>query len=467
MRIAASLDCAHTLPIVDKITLTVRYYGKDDFDSLCSIAEHNIESSMQVYEIDGIERRHLPKYDVTFEKYHDKSYGWGRIYFTPTKASLSRLQAWLEQWLYGEFTAMCKRVKLSRIELAYDFCIPNMGYLFHAGIAKRLLFRLWQIGGRHIYATYYENGIEHTWQDSECPDFDKAIANDGKCRDGAINGDFTGYIQSCQRSKQEYSSHSLDPNSRASYHTTIYPKELNKQWRVRVELELAKSGIKRHVKLNYMNFASLLDCLKELPFSRFYEFREADFQTFIRKLKSMPEAQKVLSNYLWQRRIGEVKYMPVVDQIRLMKAFAKEVGKKSGQKTKNKRFKDKIVDNFTRQLDFTGAIASRLAPESQPSQRTKKGERPAGEPFRESLGMLLKIGKKVRELEPVCQGGLPATMPAIPFISPDIHHNRAELALTGEFAQNTIILCGRIFFQKRWEQAHKFSIQKQFNFKNN
>lgn len=177
-------------------------------------------------------------------------------------------------------------------------------------------------------------------------------------------------------------------------------------------MELAKSTCKNKLPLDYRNFANILDKLPS--FDKFYEFREADFATFISHVAALPEAEKIKS-YVWQRRISEAEDMPIVDQVRLMKAIADEMG--------NRSLKNKILSNFTRRLDFQEAINRRLTPILGASRRTQPGRRPDGIELHEPLGALVNIGKRRAVLRPV---------------TADMAQDRAKLAPTGPQSKNPV-----------------------------
>lgn len=408
---------ADPMPTVDVVTFTIDYaYSQAQFDELCAVVEAIAGPLLPVKSNAKKNSKFLPSLGMTFEPPSQRLYGWGRIYFVPSHENLLFLQRCVTNWLYGDFEAMQDKVKLSRVELAYDILLSFNNYSLCESVAKRLFYRLFPLRGQSLYASYQTNNLSQTWDKHELHEyvdftsFEDALVHYGKCADGAINGDFTGYLQSCTRKKSKYSSHSLDPNNRASKHTTIYPKQIFDIWRVRVEMELSKNTCKTKIPLDYRHFANLLD---NLPiFSDFYEFREADFDTFISHVMCLPEAEKIKS-YVWQRRISEAEDMPIVDQVRLMKAIADEMG--------NRSLKNKILSNFTRKLDYQEAINSRLKPELGASRRTEPGQKPDGIELHEPLAALVHIGKRKAVLKPLSQ---------------DVAQNRAELALTGAKNEN-------------------------------
>lgn len=392
MRFLAS-GCEYARPIIDVITFSINYgYSKQFYADLLDVIARNGNTFQTRKNDTGRECKYIPTLNMTLEEPSNTLYGWGRIYFCPTKTSLNLLQRWLWEWVAGDAEVMQNKIHLSRCELAYDFYIPNKGYSFHAGLAKRLWWYIWPIKGQSLYASYMADNLDEMWfwpiYDKKSKkymlftSFEDALIYYGKCGDGAINGDFTGYIQVCPRKYKQYSAHSLNPNGRASKHTTIYPKGIDEVWRVRVEMELAKSAIKK-LHFQNTNFACLLDNLPN--FDEVYEFRDVDFTTFRKHIFSLPESN-ALRFYVWQKRIDEVEYMPTVDKIRMMRAMADKVG--------NKRLKDGILKKYSRLMSFTEVLNTRLASTSSPSRRMEKGEKPDGIPFMEWLGMLVKIGNK-------------------------------------------------------------------------
>lgn len=419
MLFLADYACISAKPSVDVATFSIDYaYSQAQFDELCAIVAASAGPLRPVKTRAKKYSKYAPNLGMTLEPPSQRLHGWGRVYFVPANENLSCLQRCIEIWLCGDFDAMRAKVKLSRVELAYDFMLDIDNYSLCEAIAKRLFYRVFPLYGQSMYASYMTNNLSQTWHKPELHDyvdfasFDDAIVHYGKCRDGAVNGDFTGYLQSCARKYSKYSSNSLDVNHRASKHTTIYPKEIYDLWCVRVEMELAKSTCKNKLPLDYRNFANILDKLPS--FDKFYEFREADFATFISHVAALPEAEKIRS-YIWQRRISEAHDMPVVDQIRMMKAIADEIG--------NKSLKNKVVSNFTRKMNFQEAINRRLYPILGASRRSQPGRRPDGIALQEPLAALITIGKRKAVLRPVSQ---------------DMAQNRAKLALTGTKNENKV-----------------------------
>lgn len=219
--------------------------------------------------------------------------------------------------------------------------------------------------------------------------FNDVLIHYGKQDDGAVNGDFTGYIQVCKRALKQYSAHSLNPNSRASKHTTIYPKAIDEVWQTRIEMELAKSAIKK-MKFKNTDFAGLLDNLPK--FSDLYELREVDITTFTKRILSMPKSEP-LRSYTWQKRIEEAENMPTADKIRMMRNMADVV--------ENKKLKNNILKKYTRLMSFEEAINRRLGSTASPSRRMEKRKKPDNSAFKEALPMLIHIGNKRHEVLPV------------------------------------------------------------------
>lgn len=392
MRFSAN-GCECGKPMIDVVTFTVNYgYSNKSYVGLLDVVVRDVTLHTRKNNKDC---KYIPTMNITFEPPSYALCGWGRIYFEPTKYKLHFLQKWLWDWVDGDVEVMSKKIKLSRCELAYDFGISNKGYVFHAGLAKRLWWHLWPKKGRNLYATYMTRNLNATWLDPKLHDYrcfanlDEAIRYYGRCSDGAVNGDFTGYIQVCKNSKKQCSSHSLAVNPRASKHTTIYPKGIDEVWRVRVEMELAKSAIKI-LRFKNTNFPGLLDNLPS--FDEFYEFRDVDFTTFKNHIFSLPESEALRSN-VWQKRINEVEFMPTADKIRMMRVMANEVGKK--------RWKDGILKKYTRIISFQKILNTRLASTASPSKRMKKGTKPDDMPFREWLGMLIHIGNNQHKIMPL------------------------------------------------------------------
>lgn len=391
MFFTTSPACNDALPIIDICTFTINYrYSHAKFMELCKIIEEDMKITLAPRKSKaGILCKYLPKYGITLEPPTQRLKGWSRIYFTPTSESLLSLQKWIFELFVGDFEQVKDRFHLSRIELAYEFSLKSNNYISHEGVAKRIFYRLWPVNFQNSYTTYFTKDIANNWI-KYFDSFDTAIAHYGKCADGDINGDFTGYIQSCKRDINGHSSHSLDVNGRASKHTTVYVKGIDGIWRVRIELELSKTTCKNLIKLDYSHFDNLLI---SLPFSKFYEFREADFPTFVRRLSHMPKLQEILQSHIWRKRSEEVEFMPVADKIRMMKAMKKETDDRKLQ----------IMEQFTRKISFTEAINQKLPSGAEPSRRTAKGEKPGQCKFQESMKVLIHIGRQEHKLRPLTQ----------------------------------------------------------------
>lgn len=233
MKFLADPACISAKPSVDVATFTINYgYSQAQFGELCEVVAQ-LAGPLQPVKSNAKESsKYAPALAMTLEPPSQRLYGWGRIYFVPTDENLWMLQRCVEIWLCGDFDAIQDKVKLSRVELAYDFMLDIDNYSLCEAIAKRLFYRVFPLYGQSLYGSYITNNLSQTWDKHELHEnidftsFEDALVHYGKCRDGAVNGDFTGYLQSCSRKYREFSSHSLDVNRRASKHTTIYPKEI-------------------------------------------------------------------------------------------------------------------------------------------------------------------------------------------------------------------------------------------------
>lgn len=391
-------------PCFDMVTFSIRFGSKRGYTAFCAVIEEGEGSLRPRKNRAGRWCRYVG--DITIEPpawtLKNNKYGWGRVYFLATIENLARFQSWVELWLAGDINAMRERLTWRCAELAWDFDVGNGSYMTNEGVLKRIFYRLSPFYMQGVFGVWISNGLT-SWDDLEqgkksFNNLNDALRYYGKCEDGAVNGDICCYIQSCKPEDRAKSSNSLDVNHHASRHTKIYIKCLNQKdnkWHIRIELTLKKKLCKRYLPINYKKFSDIFLYLENLPFSKFYELREADFEIFSKQILAMPEAKK-LKKDSWLKTIEETKHMPVADKLRIMREMAKLVGKR--------RLYDTIKTKYTYNLDLKEAINKRLPAWLEPSRRTKKGEAPDGLQFKEPLQMLVRIGKP-KEIRISCLNG--------------------------------------------------------------
>lgn len=405
--------CDTALPRLDQITFTIWFgdgaFGGGGYDHFVALAKKHGAQVRPNLSAAGVMGCCVPAYGLYIEPPRGGSYGYGRAYFGATPERLSFFEKL--SWYYsGEDPfEVFHYVIFKSAELAYDMYVPGGGYSVHEGIAKRLLYRLCPKNCQSLYAVFESRDLELTWNDSKKHNgkifhsFDDALRFYGHRQDGAINGDFTGYIQSCKRADRHKSSESLAQNLNVSKHITIYPKNIDGVWFTRIELSIAKGALKNNLQCESIIISEIFDSLRNLQFCDLFVLREADLDSFLRDLYKFPESKKIKESHLWKKRINEVRFQPVVDQIRMMRVLADEVG--------NKRLKNSILSKYTRELDVSEAISKRLPHELTVARRTPKGEVPSGIPMQEDFSMLINIGK--RELLPLA--GIGQKPPQMPF----------------------------------------------------
>lgn len=263
---------------------------------------------------DGRKRFYVPALDV-YVYYPNPHTGYGCIRINnPTKTKLEQVQNWLishfNYLLYPDDdpiyrTTLNDFVKLHKVELAYDLYFQGGTQEDYAALALRLGRNIFPIGAINTFAI--------------------AIVGDPKrCRDNAVNGSITIYVQSCSRGDRFVSSERLHRNKKAATHTKIYPKLQNGIWTLRTEMtpnppKLKALLKKRQYCFDSYHMAKLLDICRQIPFSELYEFKEADPISFAKYIQAPTSSLKDrIKACVFEAGLRHTAKMAVAEQIRAM-----------------------------------------------------------------------------------------------------------------------------------------------------
>lgn len=398
-------------PIIDTLTLSVRYNAsfagmrnKDvylewlerQFKSFCRVIERYTGKKVEYAWRD--ETYFVPGYGI-FLTYPDAKFGYGRVYFQPAAERLELVQKWLKA-CFGPAYVHC--VHLQNIELAYDFYCENLLFSDYESLVPRVAARIVQ-----------KNAINS---------FVVALRGKRKrCGDGAVNGEFTCYVQSCDKHGASNLSSDLDYKRKVAGKTIIYAKSIKDRSFLRIEIKMDDGKAKRcGIIFDPKNMCKLMN-LPKLPFSKFWQFKEVDVEQFIESLGST-QGLKNIRHGLWAKRLHEVIHAPVADKIRLMK-----IACKCSKQLKNTMKKCVKTMNFDDVVNLPLPNGFFIAWRKGSGPLPDDGELPEKVvlvPFRHDPLPALPL-KPMQEKLP---------------IAADMAQNRAKLAPTGPQSQNPVVI---------------------------
>lgn len=331
------------IPLLDNLVLSVCFGSDSEFARFISIVESDTGQELKPRLVDGVLESYCPMYGVYFrwlDKDISQRRGW--LHFSPNQSNLSKVQSWLECFFGSRSSAISELVSLKKLEIAYDIPCDSEAEACH--LAKVLARYMWPIHARTTYTTIVS----------------------GKCKkteDGAVNGTQTIYIQSGKRSNAGLASDDMDPNLEASGHTKLYPKELELQWHLRIEMTVSGKKAKAIIENCYRDFTGILDIARSYPFSHFWTFKQVDVDQFRKDWRAACgfNVKRILSTNLPDNT------MPVADQIRLTRAAAKVNGKQFERK----------VPGYISEIPFSEVVARPLPDNFRISPRIVKEKTPA------------------------------------------------------------------------------------------
>lgn len=314
----------------------------NQFDHLCSVIVDNVGSNLQTIYRDGRERVYVPGYGIYLTT-PDAKWGYGQVYLRPTRERLAALQKWLK----SAFSNLSGILSLRFIELSYDFVCEDLELPDYDALALRVGQSLMPKNGVNLYAATIIGSQKHT-------------------NDGAINGAVTVYVQSCKRKGSSRLSNELDRNINAAGHTKIYGKSIYNPF-LRIEHTLDAHKAKRcNIKFDVDNLPAIMD-LPDLPFSRFYEFKQADVEKFIEHME--PQDRETIGQkarrMAWIKSLQTVINSPIADKLRLIRGAAR--GNKELQK---------VAKKVVKKISFMEAINAPLPEDFQISQRMGRHKLP-------------------------------------------------------------------------------------------
>lgn len=292
----------------------------------------------------GPKHAYLPDLDVKIiaPRYRD---GWSIIRVNnPTQSKLRLVQEWLDSY-FQDKAVMQSRVKLHKMELSFDFKFTEGGSQDdYAALALRL--------GRSLHTKYAQNTY--------------AVAIVGKpkrCRDNAVNGKFTMYLQSAKREDRFRLSDRINRNTIASKHTKLYPKKQHGVGGLRIECTPSPKTLNRiledhHMPFDPENICDVLRICDTIHFSDLYEFKECNSVGFSRYIPKKRRFSERIKACVCRRRLEEVASMPVAEQMRAMSGIRARYGIHPQRKAR-----------CIRPISFTEAANKPLPAEFEVSQR--------------------------------------------------------------------------------------------------
>lgn len=344
-------------PSIDNICLSLRYNAsfssmrdKDvylsrlnkQFDNLCSVIVNDIGHTLQTIYKNGNERIYVPGYGMYFTQ-PDAKWGYGQIYLRP---SVERLKA-LQRWLAITFGNLNGLLSLKFIELSYDFMCDGLALEDYDALALRIGQSLMPKNGVNLYAA-------------------AIVGSQKRTNDGAINGAVTVYVQSCKRKGSSRSSDELDRNLQAAGHTKIYGKSIYNPF-LRIEHTLDTNKAKRcRINFDANNLPAIIE-LPDLPFKKFYEFKQADIEKFIEHMQPQDGesiGQKA-RRMAWVKTLQEVISSPIADKMRFIREASR--GNKELQK---------VAKKVVKKISFIEAINTPLPDVFYISQRMGRHKLP-------------------------------------------------------------------------------------------
>lgn len=336
------------IPIIDNVGFSVCYGSMTEFERFKNIVESDTGEELKPRRLDSVMEWHCPSHGVYLvppEK--DISHRWGSIHFEPSIANFSQVQSWIEGFLGTRKHTIHSLVKLNMIELAYDIPCPSESEA--CTLAKRIARHIWPRHARTTYTTI-------------------VTGKQKRVSDGAINGTQTVYVQSGKRADAGMSSDDMNMNLEATGHTKIYPKELGWQQYLRLEIKLLDNRANALMDGCYQDFTCMLDVARSIPFSKFWIFRQANIDKFKTDWKAKVgfNVKRIMSTNL------PANTMPVADQIRLMRAAAKVLGK--NMKVQNYIFDIPFSEAIAQPLPEGFRISPRLVKEKQNTKNKVKSK---------------------------------------------------------------------------------------------
>lgn len=345
-------------PTIDNLCLSLRYNAgfsgmknKDayfsrlnkQFDNLCKVIADDVGSNLQTIYKDGKERVYVPGYGIYLTT-PDAKWGYGQIYLRPTVERLVNLQRWLKT----AFNNLNGLLSLKFIELSYDFTCDNLDLPDYDALVLRVGQALMPRNGINLYSA-------------------AIIGSQKRTNDRAINGSITVYVQSCKRKGSSRSSDDLNRNLQAAGHTKIYGKSICAISFLRVEHTLDAHKAKRcNIKFDVDNLPAIMD-LPDLPFSKFYEFKQVDVEKLIAHMQPQDNESigKKARRKAWIKSLQDVKNSQVADKIRFIRGAAKG----------NKELR-KAAKNVVKKISFMKAINTPLPDDFWISQRMGRHKLP-------------------------------------------------------------------------------------------
>lgn len=331
----------------------------------------------------GPTRAHLPALDVTLiaPRYRD---GWGIIRVNyPKESTLCVIQAWLDSY-FSDREVLRHCVKLHKLELAFDFKFVEGGSQDdYAALALRL--------GRSLHTRYAQNT------------YAIAIVGEPKrCRDHAINGKFTLYLQSAKRQDRYRGSDRLQRNTKSSKHSKLYPKKLDGEWGLRIECTPSPAALKKIFKdhkipFDPQNISGVLRLCDMVKFADIYQFKLCDVDKFCKHLPRATHKDKLARRIKLQALrswLEDSSSRPVAEQMRAMSCVKSKYGLHAQQKAR-----------CIKSIDFTQAGNMPLPEEFEISQRKGRHRLPE-DVLADGTGMLQLVpfhGERGQD-EPMAQG---------------------------------------------------------------
>lgn len=329
------------IPLVDNVVLSVCFGSASEFDRFTGMVKSDTGQELKPRLTDGVSEKYCPIHRVYFRRLvNDISQRRGWLHFCPTYANLSKVQSWLVEFFGSRSSSISKLVSLKNLEIAYD--IPCDSEAEACQLALVLARHMWPVYARVTYTTIVTG---------ECK----------KTEDGAVNGTQTIYIQSGKLADAGLGSDDMKQNLEASGHTKLYPKDLDCQWYLRVEMTLSGKKSKALIENCYQDFTGILDIATSYPFSHFWTFKQVDVDQFRKDWRAACgfNVKRILSTNLPDDT------MPVADQIRLMRAAAKVLGKQFERK----------VPGYISEIQFGEVVARPLPDGFRISPRLTKKEK--------------------------------------------------------------------------------------------